>query len=100
MGHQLRLDFSRAAELTRIPVRIARCPACGHEGAIPKTVDLGAWIRCNACGQRLQVRQAVGPRPARFHTSTKKTVGDAIAQEVFERYGAPALDDSIDDLWR
>lgn len=81
--------------------RIARCPACGHAGSIPRDLPTTARLRCSACGTAALARQAVGDRPARFHhRSATRRAKESAAADVLARYGDPELNDSIDDLFR
>lgn len=101
MGEQLRFGYDRAGVFRGqgAAARFVRCPACGHEGVILRSVPLGARLKCSACGTALAVRQAVGPRPARFHQASPQRSARDTAREIFQRYGSPALDDRLDDLW-
>jgi len=51
-------------------MRIVSCPACEHEGAIPKEVPTTATLRCRSCRERWLVREATGPRPCRRRRRT------------------------------
>jgi hypothetical protein len=82
-------------------LRVARCPACGHKGGVPRDAPVTAKLRCVACGTSALVRQCVGPRPAVFrHRSSAQRATDAAAADVLERYGNSALNDPVDDLFR
>ena len=53
-----------------------------------------ARLRCSACGQRLLVRHAVGPRPCRPpRPNNEAALKRAAAREVVERYGGDRIDD-------
>ncbi len=81
--------------------RLARCPSCGHAGAIPRDVPTTGRLRCVACGTAALVRQCIGPRPAIFrHHSSAQRARDVAAADVLTRYGNSGLDDPIDDLFR
>jgi hypothetical protein len=81
--------------------RLARCPNCGHTGAVPRDVPTTAKVRCTACGERSLVRHIVGERPCRRRRPSPEAVQRATAaREIIERLGAPALDDDISGLWR
>jgi hypothetical protein len=80
--------------------RPARCPACGHQGSVPCDAPMAARLRCVACSTSVQVRQAIGPRPAIFHhRPSKRNTRTAIASAIFKDCGSPTLDDDISDLW-
>jgi len=64
-------------------MRIVSCPACEHEGAIPKEVPTTATLRCRSCRERWLVREATGPRPCRRRRRTaadlkRRTVRSAL----------------------
>lgn len=81
-------------------MRVVRCPACEHEGAIPKEVPTTAKLRCRCCGERWLVREATGPRPCRPRRSAATDMKAKAAADVLARYGAlPAGGDALDDLW-
>lgn len=65
--------------------RQARCPECGHIGHVPRGTALTAKMRCRQCG-------AV----ARLSDVRVMPEGELIVAA----YGAPALDDPVDDLFR
>lgn len=53
-----------------------------------------ARLRCSACGQRLLVRHAVGPRPCRPpRPNNEAALKRAAAREVVEHYGGDRIDD-------
>ena len=53
-----------------------------------------ASLRCLACGQRLLVRHAVGPRPCRPpRPNNAAALKRAAARDVVERYGGDRFDD-------
>ena len=80
--------------------RLARCPRCGHHGAIPATAPTTARLRCLACGVSVFVRQAIGERPARYRPPSPTTVAKrAAVAAVLRRFGELELDDRLDDLW-
>lgn len=82
-------------------LRLARCPACGHEGGIPRDVPTTQRLRCSACGEKFLARNAIGERPCPLRRPSRETaVKSAAAREIIERYGDHALDDPIDDLFR
>jgi hypothetical protein len=81
-------------------MRVVKCPACEHEGAIPREVPTTAKLRCRCCGERSLIREATGPRPCRRHRSVAADMKAATAQNIIARYGVlPDDGDSLDDLW-
>lgn len=81
-------------------MRPARCPACGHTGAVPRSLPTTATLRCVACGTRALARQCIGERPARFrHRNSAQAEKERRAREVIERLKAHDLDDQVDDLF-
>lgn len=81
--------------------RLARCPACGHQGLISKSVPTAAKLRCSACGARALVRQSVGDNPCRWRPKSGEAEAKrTAATEVLARYEPlPAGGDSVGDLW-
>ena len=80
--------------------RLARCPQCQHEGAIPRAVETTARLRCRTCGEISLVRECDGPRPTKHRKPSRAAANKAAAvKDVLTRYGDPELDDPLDDLW-
>lgn len=81
-------------------MRIIRCPACEHEGAIPRHVPMTSKLRCRVCGECWLVREATGPRPCvRKQKSPAAEFKAKAAREVLQRYDGEFLDDDLHDLW-
>ena len=72
-------------------LRSIRCPACGHEGEVPRSVPTMARLRCGSCGERSTVGEC---RPRRLSER------DKLAQAVLARLGPVELDDDISDMFR
>jgi hypothetical protein len=84
------------------PARVAICPACRHEGPIPRGLPMSARLRCRSCGATAEVRETIGPNPCRWRGGrpTARDLKNAAARDALARYGNPALDDRVDDLFR
>jgi hypothetical protein len=81
--------------------RLARCPMCGHAGAVPRDAPIAARLQCSGCGTSLLVGQAIGKRRAQFqHRWPDYHAKHSAAADVLARYGSPALNDSLNDLFR
>lgn len=80
-------------------LRLARCPACGHEGGIPRSVNGRSRLRCSACGEKFLARYATGDRPCRWRRPSREaTAKRAAAQEIVARYAHVCFDDPLNDI--
>jgi ribosomal protein S27E len=93
-----------AKSLTSGRIRIIRCPACGHEGVLPKKAPTTTKLKCSACGARALARECIGAVPCRWRPLgvSAKDKRTAQTQEVIHRYtgGADLPDDGVADLWQ
>lgn len=81
--------------------RIARCPRCGHEGKISRSLRTGRMLRCSSCHAAAPVRACVGPRPTACRsTRSAASVKAAAVREILDRHhGGEWLEDDLHDLW-
>jgi hypothetical protein len=103
-GSGPRLARGRQPSRNRAPgrtIRLATCPQCGHQGALPRSAPTTATVRCSACGSRFQIRHVVGDRPCRPpRLHGERAFKARAAADLIERLGYPGLDDQVDDLFR
>jgi hypothetical protein len=80
--------------------RLARCPACGHEGLVPRAISTAARLRCRTCGESALVRECVGEKPCLHRKPSRAAAQKATAaRAVLDRLGDHDFDDPLRDLW-
>jgi hypothetical protein len=82
------------------PQRPARCPNCGHVGAIAGFPRTNRPVRCIACGFKCRIRNIIGRRPCPVSRPSRETEAKrAAAAEIIERCGDDPLNDRLDNLF-